>query len=264
MRHLVRARSGWRAQAGRSPCTPRTPRSALVALAVLAAAALVLAGCGPVGGSGRTDEPTIEPLATLEFVPGDPTEEPTPEATPSRLVELRKAVASGEVAVKGFGVGLESVEIEITDRTDEALRVVVQPGTLFDAGRSKVQAMVVTSKEVIGVGPGETVRTTLDAACSEMELDQPGETDRFRLATRSIPANPSTARSLRRSAGSGSSRCGRSPTTRSATATSGSGHSGSGAGPTPRRSRRSAGCSRMPASTPSATGRRGDGVTRRA
>jgi hypothetical protein len=157
-------------------------------LVLVAVVAMLLAACTESGGAGPGgSDGSAEP--TEASSPDEPTGEPTPVATPSRLVELRKAVAAGEVRVRGYGVGLERLDIEITDLTAEALRVVVHPGTVFDAGRAKVQAMVVTTKQVIAVDPGGSERTTLDAACTQMHLDQPGVADRFLLETEAIPAD---------------------------------------------------------------------------
>jgi hypothetical protein len=136
--------------------------------------------------------PTADAAATAfaaepSEVPPTPT--PTAQPTPARVVELAKAVAAGEVAVTGYGVGLERLEIELRSRADEPLRVVVNPGTVFDAGRSAVQAMVVTAKSVIPLEPRAAERTTLDVACSEMSRDQPGTDDRFTLVRRTLPSD---------------------------------------------------------------------------
>jgi hypothetical protein len=96
-------------------------------------------------------------------------------------------VAAGEVAVSGSGRGLERLDIRVTSKAREPLRVVVNPGTVFDAGRSATQAMVVTAKEVIPLEPGATEEVTLEVACSEMAKDQPGSDDTFRLVKRSLP-----------------------------------------------------------------------------
>ncbi len=75
----------------------------------------------------------------------------------------------------------------MTSKVDEPLRVVVNPGTVFDAAAGGVQAMVVTAKEVILLEPGATETATLEVACSEMHKDQPGAKDRFKLVKRSLP-----------------------------------------------------------------------------
>ncbi len=157
----------------------------LALLSLLLAAACTDAG-GPTEAPAFLDTP--DPSSSeVEIASEEPTAPPTPEPTPARAVELRRAVAAGEVAVSGSGRGLERLDIEVTSKTREPLRVVVNPGTVFDAGRSATQAMVVTAKEVIPLEPGATEEVTLEVACSEMAKDQPGSDDTFRLVKRSLP-----------------------------------------------------------------------------
>ena len=158
-----------------------------VLLASLALAAAYSETGGPTEDAAFFDTPDPALIELDEATLDEPTSRPTPEPTPARAVELRKAVAAGEVAVSGFGDGLERLEIELRSKVEEPIRVVVNPGTVFDAARSATQAMVVTAKEVIALEPGATERTTLEVACSEMDKDQPGDDDRFKLVKRTLP-----------------------------------------------------------------------------
>ncbi len=171
----------------------RDPGGGLPALAAAATVVLALvlaAGCSETGGpAAEASFPDAAEPSWTEFsvAPQELTEPPTPAPTPARAVELRKAVAAGQVAVAGKGDGLERLEITVTSRADEPLRVVVNPGTIFDARASGTQAMVVISKEVIAVEPGASEKATLEVACSEMHKDQPGSDDTFRLVRRALP-----------------------------------------------------------------------------
>ncbi len=163
----------------------------LLLVLCLLALVLVLAGCDEAGvpsGGGMTPATTQAPIPT-EPATAEPTLAPTPEPTPTpaRAVDLRKAVAAGEIAVTGTGDGLQRLDVRIRSKAREPLRVVVNPGTVFDAGRSSTQAMVVVAKAIVPIEPGATESVTLDVACSEMHKDQPGSNDSFKLVKRSLP-----------------------------------------------------------------------------
>lgn len=165
-----------------------------VALPLALLSLLLAAGCSDSGtrspdpASFDAPDPSWSEIE-VEVASDGPTPSPTPEPTPARAVELRKAVAAGEVAIAARGVGLERLDLTVTSKTREPLRVVVNPGTVFDARRAATQAMVVLAKEVIPVEPGATEEVSLDVACSEMHKDQPGTDDTFRLVKRALPVD---------------------------------------------------------------------------
>jgi hypothetical protein len=153
---------------------------------------LLVAGCAESGVPSADPAVLDTPgpsWSEVEIASEEPTPPPTPEPTPARAVELRKAVAAGEVSIAARGVGLEQLDLSITSKAREPLRVVVNPGTVFDARRAATQAMVVLAKAVVPVEPGATEEVSLDVACSEMHRDQPGADDTFRLVKRALPAD---------------------------------------------------------------------------
>ena len=160
-------------------------------LPLVAILVLVVAACSEAGTLAEETAPPDMPEPSwvdLEDASTVPSVVPTPEPTaPARAVELRRAVAAKEVSVSATGDGLERLELTITSKAKEPIRVVVNPGTVFDAKRSATQAMVVTAKEVVPLEPGATEEVTLEVACSEMAKDQPGSDDTFRLVTRALP-----------------------------------------------------------------------------
>jgi hypothetical protein len=181
----------WPRRTSRTPSRREPDAAAVRVAAALAVAVLVvaLAACSEAPGGGAPSLDAPEPsVAEIDTEPTEPPEAPTPAPTaPARAVELRKAVAAGEVAFAATGAGLERLELSITSKAKEPIRVVVNPGTVFDAKRSATQAMVVTAKEVVPLEPGATEEVTLEVACSEMAKDQPGSDDTFRLVKRALP-----------------------------------------------------------------------------
>ncbi|MCU0505889.1 MAG: hypothetical protein MUE82_08995 [Chloroflexi bacterium] len=163
-------------------------RAAIPLVAVLV---LAVAACSEAGTSADGTPPLDVPDASwvdVEDASTAPPVLPTPEPTaPARAVELHKAVAAKEVSLSATGDGLERLELTITSKAKEPIRVVVNPGTVFDAKSSATQAMVVTAKEVVPLEPGASEDVTLEVACSEMAKDQPGSDDTFRLVKRALP-----------------------------------------------------------------------------
>ncbi|MEX1169188.1 MAG: hypothetical protein WEE50_03490 [Chloroflexota bacterium] len=96
-------------------------------------------------------------------------------------VDLRAAVDAGKVVVSGRGMGLQNLEITLTSRETQSLRLAVEAGTVFRPGVAATQTMVTIAPQVVTLAPGETRALTLDVACAAMHLDQPGTTDQFTL-----------------------------------------------------------------------------------
>jgi hypothetical protein len=130
-------------------------------------------GSDAAPGDATPTEPT-EPTAPLESLP-------PPAPTPPPAVELRQAVEAGSVAITARGMNLEQLELGLESKSEEAIRVVVNPATVFNPGSSATQSMVVITKEVVTLEPGEKVTIELDVACADMRRDTPDSSDGFRL-----------------------------------------------------------------------------------
>jgi hypothetical protein len=117
-----------------------------------------------------------EPGATMT---PEPTLQPIDLGSEARAVTLQSALAAGLVTVKGIGDGLESLDLRVTSRTDEPLRIVVPAGTYLDPGRAATQTMVVISTTTIVLGARTTASEALEVACAQMHDDQPGASDTF-------------------------------------------------------------------------------------
>ena len=117
--------------------------------------------------------------------PAEPTTRPESSTSPAPTlppaVELRQAVEAGSVAVTARGIGLERLELGLESRSEGAIRVVVNPATVFNPRSSSTQSMVVITKEVVTLEPGEEVTIGLDVACADMNRDTPDSSDGFRL-----------------------------------------------------------------------------------
>lgn len=148
----------------------------LVALGILGFA-LDFIGRDGADAPGAISTPRPTARATVRFTP-------MPEPSP-RVVTLAQATADGLVEMLAEGRSLQVLDLTLTSLADEPLAVVVPAGLLFDAKASGTQSMVVTVQETIELTPGEKQSRPLDVACAAMDLDQPGDTDRFTLATAS-------------------------------------------------------------------------------
>ena len=96
-------------------------------------------------------------------------------------IGLHAAVEAGKVVVSGVGKGLQQLDITLTSRDAQSLRLVVETGTVFKPGVAATQTMVTIAPQVVTLAAGETRTFTLDVACAAMHLDQPDTTDPFTL-----------------------------------------------------------------------------------
>ena len=108
-------------------------------------------------------------------------EEPAAEA---KAVVLQKALADGLVTAKGIGDGLQSLDLRVTSKATESLRVVVNAGTYLDPGKKATQTMVVITTTSIDLEPGGTATESLDVACAQMHDDQPSGSDTFKVRSK--------------------------------------------------------------------------------
>jgi len=100
---------------------------------------------------------------------GDTTLELTlPEAQESSLVE---------VDVRGRG-GISSILVNLESKSEDPVRILILPGVLFQAQSSETQNMITTGTKTVLLEPYQSRnRVSLDAACANMELSAPGESD---------------------------------------------------------------------------------------
>ena len=153
-------------------------------------------------GEGGTGEATIPPERTAAPRPtpartASPTRTATPGTTPKPTakptakptttavtsMELRKAIAAGLITAKGTGDGLQRLDLKVTSKSTQPLRVLVAIGTMFDPSASATQSMVVLSASSVDLEPKSSATVTLDVACAEMRDDQPGSSDTFKVRT---------------------------------------------------------------------------------
>lgn len=119
----------------------------------------------------QTSAPATSPKATTR-------PSPTPEIA---SMELRKAIKAGLVTARGTGDGLQRLDLELTSKSDEPLRVVVAIGTLLDPAAAATQVMVVLRATSVDLEPGSSEVLSLQVACAEMRDGQPGTDDAFRV-----------------------------------------------------------------------------------
>lgn len=111
------------------------------------------------------------------------TTSPTQAATPSPIsVELSEALSRGLVQVIGSGDGMESVSVTLESKSNNPLEVIIPIGTIFHALSSGTQSMVAREKVTIRLEPqGSRQSISIDAACANMYLDAPEESDKFTI-----------------------------------------------------------------------------------
>jgi hypothetical protein len=102
-------------------------------------------------------------------------------ASPEPPIGLRAAVEAGKVTVTGRGMSLQRLEMSLTSRDTQTLRVAVEAGTLLHPGVAATQTMVAIAPQVVTLAPAETKTLTIDVACAAMHLDQPGSSDSFTM-----------------------------------------------------------------------------------
>jgi hypothetical protein len=139
-------------------------------------------GIGYFGsGSGPSDE-EIENIRVLFQKAGVQPEE-YQALKAAVYVELIDAQNRGLIEVSACGVGsLESIKLYLTSKSDTTLEIAILIGTIFDAQSTSIQGMVVIAQKTVILYPYETSKSiSVDAACANMRLSMPGESDALTL-----------------------------------------------------------------------------------
>ena len=104
-------------------------------------------------------------------------------------VELMQAKNMGLVDINASGTGsINRIQMSLTSKTDDNLEVAILPGTIFTSSAAGVQSMVVTIQELVLLDAYETTELfDVDAACANMELDAPEESNSLALSTAPPP-----------------------------------------------------------------------------
>ena len=101
----------------------------------------------------------------------------------AQTVELRQALAAGQVTASGTGDGLESLDLDLTSTIDRRLEVTIEAGTLLEPQAKGTQIMMVVSGDTVVLAPRTTESVTLDVNCVQMHQDQPTGDDTFTVTT---------------------------------------------------------------------------------
>jgi hypothetical protein len=102
-------------------------------------------------------------------------------------LDLGEAITTGTIQANITGDGLTSITVELQSMTSDGLKVLIVPGTIFEAQSADTQSMVVTgTREALLWSYGSTETVTVPVACVDMNLDVPHESDTFTI--RSAPA----------------------------------------------------------------------------
>ena len=162
---------------------------------------LAIEGCNPDGTWARvsaldgttgwcniTDVALNVSLSDYEApeIPATPT---PPEPTPAPLaVELTEAQARGLAQVAITGQGLEWIKLALESLSAEPLEVTISPGTIFQAQAAGVQNMVVRTQRVVYLqSAGSRESLTIPAACANMQLGVPEESNQFIISGAPAP-----------------------------------------------------------------------------
>ncbi len=133
--------------------------------------------------TGPSDE-EIDNIRSLFEIAGIPTEEYR-VLQPPVYVELIEAQSMGLIGVSARGTGsINRIQMSLTSNSDDVLEVAILPGTIFISSAAGVQSMVVVAEKLVLLDPYEAVESVnIDAACANMELDAPEESNSLVLST---------------------------------------------------------------------------------
>ena len=159
---------------------------ALVGFGLAAGACDQTARYGDDAGSSYEfeDESADSTPESTDAWPAEPTASPVPPA-----IELSAAISADKIAITLRGESLQGLELTVESKIDTAIRVVVNPATVFVPRASGTQAMVVIEKEVVTLEPEAKVEVELEVACAEMHDETPTSEDGFRLASTRPPSD---------------------------------------------------------------------------
>jgi len=130
----------------------------------------------------------VAPASSPPSLPGGPSivpSSPGASAAPTgsaETVELRQALAAGQVTASGSGDGLESLDLDLTSTVDRRLEVTIEAGTLLEPQAKGTQIMMVVSGDSVVLAPRTTESVTLDVNCVQMRQDQPTGDDTFTVS----------------------------------------------------------------------------------
>lgn len=112
-------------------------------------------------------------------------EESTPE------VELLEAKSQNLIDISTQGTGsLMWIELDITSKSANAMKIAILPATVFEPQSSSVQSMVVRRKKIVTLEPEETVESIrVSAACANMRRNVPKESDNLTAEISRAPAD---------------------------------------------------------------------------
>jgi hypothetical protein len=138
---------------------------------------------GQTGWCNTTEIALNVSLSDYE-VPEIPAIPSPPPPTPAPLaLELTEAQARGLAQVAITGQGLEWIKLVLESLSPDPLEITISPGTVFQAQTAGTQNMVVRRQGVVLLSSrGSSESVTLSAACANMELGVPEESDQFTIS----------------------------------------------------------------------------------
>jgi len=138
----------------------------------------------PFGWGGEITETEINTIKNIFQLAGISTEDYR-ALRQAVYVELVDAVQAGLIEVSAAGTGyISSIEIRLTSSTEDRLEVTILPGTIFTSSAVGIQSMVVITQKVVLLDSYEVTEPfDIDAACANMELDAPEESNSLALST---------------------------------------------------------------------------------
>ncbi len=148
------------------------------------AASLALPLCAQASPPFAGLDPQPQALAQLGMpVTSPPVVAPKP-ATNSQLMTLRSAIKAGKASmkIKGDGVTTSSVRMQLTNKTNQPLKVVVPANEILTPNVGGVQTMMVIADVFITIEVGQTTIITVPTVCASVKTVPPPPADGVEFA----------------------------------------------------------------------------------
>jgi len=131
-------------------------------------------------GSTNQAVTTPTPASTTPTRTPAPTASPTPKPTPGKITgDITTLLDNGTITAKVAGSSIQLVTLMITNKSNQAVNVIIPLGTYFLADSSSDQNMVSLQRYSRDIAPGDSANVNISSACMEIHDDIPDSRSSF-------------------------------------------------------------------------------------